>query len=197
VTSITETVTTYTAVVPVDLFKFAAKPTENGNLLDWATASEHNNSRFEIERAENATDFERIGEVKGSLNSNSLNTYSFLDKNPLLGINYYRLKQVDMDGTFMYSKTLSVSNIKDEKDAHIFIHPNPASDVLVVQSLTDNTVNKTVELINLQGKVIQSKTLFQGSTMCLFDLQTVYAGTYFVKIVDGQQTKVTKIVVKN
>ena len=198
ITAITESVSTYAATtLPVDLFKFEAKTTENGNLLNWATANEKNNSHFEIESGDNGVHFKKIGEVKGSSNANQSKAYSFLDKTPLANINYYRLKQVDADGSSTYSKTIAVSSIALNKDAHILISPNPASDMLIVQSLTDNTTDKKVDLISFDGRIIQSKTLFKGSTMCFFDLQTVYAGTYFIRIIDGQQTKMTKIVVGN
>ena len=197
VASISESVTTYAAVTPVDLFKFEAKPTENGNLLNWATASEKNNSHFDIERSDNGIDFKSIGAIKGHGNTNQMHTYSFLDKNPLAAVNYYRLKQVDTDGTFIYSKTIAVSGLVLSKDAQIIVSPNPANDVLIVQSLTDNALDKRVDLISLEGRLVLSKTLYQGSTMCFFDLKTVCAGLYFVRIVDGQQTKTLKVVIGN
>jgi YHYH protein/Secretion system C-terminal sorting domain len=197
VTSITETVTTYAPISPVDLFKFEAKPTENGNLLHWVTASERNSSHFEVERSDDGKHFGHLGDVKSKGQSSQITQYSFLDKMPLPTVNYYRLKQIDTDGSFTYSTIIAVSNIVSAKDATITIYPNPVSDVLIVQSLTDNNRDKKVDLISLDGRIVQSKTLYQGSTRCTFDLQTVYTGTYFVRIIDGQQTKITKVVVQN
>ena len=180
-----------------ELLSFQARPTAHGNLLNWATASEKNSSHFEVERADNSVDFKNIGTIKGYGNSNQIHTYSFLDKTSLATIYYYRLKQVDADGTFTYSKTIAVSGLVLNKDAQIIVSPNPANDVLIVQSLTDNALDKRVDLISLDGRVVLSKTLFQGSTLCFFDLKAVCAGTYFVRIVDGQQTKVMKVVIGN
>ena len=115
----------------------------------------------------------------------------------MAAVNYYRLKQVDTDGTFTYSKTIAVSGVVLNKDAQIIVSPNPANDVLIVQSLTDNALDKRVDLISLDGRVVLSKTLYQGSTMCVFDLKAVCAGVYFVRIVDGQQTKTLKVVIGN
>lgn len=197
VTSISESVTIYTAPLPVDWFKFEAKPTENGNLLHWATASERNNSHFEVERAEDGQHFTRIGNVKGNGQSSQINSYTFVDKTPLAAVNYYRLKQVDTEGSFTYSKTIAVSSVVLEKDASILVAPNPANDVLIVQSLTDNSHDKRVDLISLDGRILQSKTVLQGSTLCFFDVKTVCSGTYFVRIVDGQQIKIAKVVIGN
>ena len=183
------------SILPIELLSFQARPTENGNLLNWATANELNNNHFDVERSDNGVDFKSIGQVKGNGNTNQISTYSFVDKTLLAAVNYYRLKQVNTDGTFTYSKTISVSGVVLNKDALITISPNPANDVLIVQSLTDNALDKHVDLLSLDGRIVLSKTLYQGSTMCFFDLKDVCAGSYFVRIVDGQQTKTLKIVI--
>ncbi len=76
------------------------------------------------------------------------------------------------------------------------VYPNPATDMVAIQSKTTNKTNLHVDLIDVTGKVIQSQTLYQGSTMCYFDLQAIYAGNYFVRITDGKNTTTTALTVE-
>ncbi len=90
--------------LPVSLTSFTAKPNKQGTVnLSWSTASEQNNSHFEVTRAANGVDFEKIAEVKGNGNSDVVRHYSYTDTKPVVGTNYYRLKQVDFNGDFAYS----------------------------------------------------------------------------------------------
>jgi hypothetical protein len=67
--------------------------------------------------------------------------------------------------------------------------------VLLIQASFAGKFNRTVELIDELGRVVRTETLYQGSTMCYFDLQTVYAGVYFVRVRDGEKVEVTKVVI--
>jgi len=77
------------------------------------------------------------------------------------------------------------------------IFPNPSYDVLMVQCTVSQAYNRSVELLDMQGKLVQTQTLFQGSTLCYFDMRTVYSGTYFVRVSDGKNMTTSKIVVSN
>ncbi|MDQ8005294.1 MAG: hypothetical protein REI64_10875 [Pedobacter sp.] len=93
-----------TTVLPVSLITFTAKANKQGAVnLAWSTASEKDNSHFEVARSANGIDFERLDDVKGNGNSNVVRNYSFTDTKPVVGVNYYRLKQVDFDGDFAFS----------------------------------------------------------------------------------------------
>jgi hypothetical protein len=67
----------------------------------------------------------------------------------------------------------------------------------MVQCTVSQAYNRSVELLDMQGKVVQTQTLFQGSTLCYFDMRAVYSGTYFVRVSDGKNMSSTKIVVSN
>lgn len=97
--------------------------------------------------------------------------------------------------TGLTSYTATGVNELSPEELNLAVYPNPASDVLLVQSKVAGKINRTVELIDVTGRVIQTQTLFQGSTMCYFDLQTVYEGVYFVRVNDETNTKTTKIIV--
>ena len=117
--------------------------------------------------------------------------YQFMDKNLDDGNYYYRLKTVDNDGSYTYSPIASLS-IKSGQS--VIIHNNPAQDVLVVQS-NDALVERSIELYTIEGKLIEKKTAQQGVTMMIFDVQTLYSGTYLVRVSNGQTYKTAKVVV--
>ena len=97
-------------------------------------------------------------------------------------------------GLTTYNSTTDIADTNNE-NLKLTIYPNPANDIIAVQSHLGGKTNRKVELIDALGKVIQTQTLYQGSTMCYFDLQTVYAGIYFVKVTDGDKIETTKVVV--
>ena len=92
--------------------------------------------------------------------------------------------------------TTAVADVS-EKALDMSIFPNPTNDFLAIQAPTSESFNRTVELIGLDGKVLQTKTLYQGSTICYFDIRTIYSGVYMVKVSAGKSVKTTKVVIGN
>ena len=102
---------TCSSVLPIELLYFnGEKKSCNQNVLYWATASEVNNDHFEIERSFDAISFTTIKKILGATNSLEIKQYTYIDSNPELGINYYRLKQVDLDGSYKYTPIIDVNN---------------------------------------------------------------------------------------
>ena len=101
--------------LPVKLTAFYGQKYGNKNVLYWVTASEIDNDRFEVERADSALNWSSIGIVKGMGTTTSQTEYSFIDALPIQGSNYYRLKQVDIDGQYAYSDIISITNDTDVK----------------------------------------------------------------------------------
>lgn len=108
--------------LPVELSRFGATAKGKAVNLNWATASEKNNDRFDVQRSATGEAFETIGSVKGNGNSTVAHEYSFVDKQPLTGLAYYRLKQVDNDGTIAYSPVAVAKGPRTEAMAF----PNPS-----------------------------------------------------------------------
>jgi hypothetical protein len=118
-------------------------------IIDWKTADEKNTASFDIEHSTDGRSFTKIGslDAKGSGN----NAYTFTDNNAADGANYYRLKQIDNDGTFQYSKALTANIRRDAAAVEISVYPNPAVDA--IRFNTNETVN--VEIYSMSGaKVI-------------------------------------------
>lgn len=176
--------------LPVTLKSFTGLDTENGKQLFWSTSSELNNKGFEIERSENGESFETIAFVKGAINSQRLMKYHFIDAQAHAPQNYYRLKQIDLDGKSSYSKTIKITQANDEHA----ISPNPFTNNI---SIISNNSNKTIkaDVIDITGKV---KISMQGEVNGNLEIDTQHLskGVYFIRIQDGENTQ-TKRIIKN
>ncbi|HSI91298.1 MAG TPA: T9SS type A sorting domain-containing protein, partial [Adhaeribacter sp.] len=166
--------------LPVELLCFNARKTGATVQLTWETASEMNSDRFEIERSQDGRTFETIGSVKAAGHSNTVKRYAFEDKNPNSGLNYYRLKQADLDGSFAYSKVVSVTAVK--KEIAVSLYPNPARDVLIV-SLPTNAAETTIQVYNAVGQEV--RTLKTNAAAAQLNVVNLPAGIYQVRIVNA------------
>jgi len=119
-----------TTSLPVELTSFQAALNQKTVRLNWQTASELNNAKFIIETSNEGELFSGIGEVQGAGTTLEKQSYQFTHHTPSAGINYYRLKQVDFDGTFEYSKVVAINAVGNND---IVAYPNPAKDKVYVQ----------------------------------------------------------------
>ena len=173
------------APLPVEFLSFDAQlQNDNRVLLDWRTATEINNDYFLIERSKDGQQFETIGKVAGAGNSSLELQYESWDNTPLSGVNYYRLKQVDFDGTSDYSDIRAVELRTASTELSIF--PNPASDLLNI-SFEKSIETGQVQLFNSAGQVVQSQYLMQGADQTQLQLDQLADGMYWISIeADGQ-----------
>ncbi len=144
------------AVLPITLASFTANTNKNNTVnLKWVTASEYNNDRFEIEHSIDGSNFNLIGTVKGKLKSTELEEYTFIHEQPNAGINYYRLKQIDVDGTSTYSDLVAATfKTKEIKFNNHVIREGQISFAIESPTLVD----AQLQLIDVSGKVILSDT---------------------------------------
>ncbi|MDG1476949.1 MAG: InlB B-repeat-containing protein, partial [Vicingaceae bacterium] len=144
---------TPTAILPITLINFKGQQLQNNtNLLEWSTSSEINNDFFSIERSIDAKEFYSIGEVNGAGNSNNLIHYKFTDGSPNLERNYYRLKQIDFNGEYSYSKAIALSNKKN--NTNIFT----TNSVLHI-NFTNEVNNNNLQIIDAVGRVVYSEDI--------------------------------------
>jgi hypothetical protein len=169
--------TTPATVIPIEMASFDAKPINNTVKLNWLTASERNNGYFDIERSANGRDWSAIGQVKGNGTTAKATNYAFVDEAPLATVNYYRLKQVDMDGKSSYSATVSVNFKGVGKQLSVF--PNPANDRLNLVSDRFDTEG-VVEIYDLSGRLVQSVR----NTATQLDISRLNAGLYQLRLLD-------------
>ena len=189
--------------LPIEIIAFTGEVQENKVAIKWSTASEINNDYFIVEREKGHGngDWEAIGKVNGTGNSNTVMNYEYLDKNPLTGINYYRLKQTDYDGNFTYSNTITVA-IEQFNNLAINISPNPfsTSTTIVVSDKGQGTSEKlNFVMYDLLGREVKHLS-FTNSLIHSFTLDrgNLEEGMYFYKINDEKEMIGTgKIIIDN
>jgi len=141
-----------TAPLPVKLVKFTAVKENKTTILDWATTEEVNSDRFDVERSSNGKAWSTIGSVKSNGESAALRNYSWPDAQPLMGENLYRLKMIDKDATFAYSRIVSVK-FDHPGDSGVVVYPNPVSERIYLLD-ADLSSLRSAELINPEGKLV-------------------------------------------
>jgi parallel beta-helix repeat protein len=164
----------YMAVLPVELINFRLTKKENATELTWQTASETNNKQFDIERSTDAKTWQNIGTVKGQDNFNTNKNYKFTDGNPQMGINYYRLRQIDFDGKSELSTILS-ANFSSKTTPSVF--PNPFTKSIVVDNVNDNEIVTVYDALGRQVANFKA----QGNSMELDLEQLASNAMYIVK----------------
>jgi alpha-amylase len=178
-------------VLPVDLLSFEAKAKNTSVLLNWKTANKINLDRFEIERSIDGEVFEKIGSVK-TTNSNG---YQFLDKTaPLNTTLLYRLRMIDFDEKFDYSKVKSI-RLESAID-NMAIIPNPVDDLFRLRFTASQQLTTSIEVSNVLGKIIHRKEIMtqEGLNDFSFDLSSFPQGVYFLNIEIGNDRWMKKVV---
>lgn len=178
------------AALPVEFLFFSAKALPKQRVqLDWRTSSESNNSHFIIERqVEGSDQFQQVGEVAGAGNVELEQGYVFIDEAPHTGLNYYRLRQMDFDGTMSFSP---IATVRFHASAGISLFPNPATDVISVQLPTGATL---FGLLNVAGQATGVRFREQNG-LFKTDLSELPAGVYFLRAQLADQRLVTHRIV--
>ncbi|HEX8506231.1 MAG TPA: T9SS type A sorting domain-containing protein, partial [Hymenobacter sp.] len=185
--------------LPVELTAFVATAKNLDALLSWSTASEKSNDHFDIERSLNGTDFVKIAEEKGQGTRTSATNYARTDAGigaKVNGLVYYRLKQVDTDGTSSYSPVRTVRFSKVVPAIALF--PNPATTATNLDLTALPVGSYQVSVLDAAGRVVLNTTLDSGLTHVL-QLNTIGSGTYVVLVrgaSKGQAINLTKRLVK-
>lgn len=130
--SIIRKITFSDSVLPLNLVDYNITNSQTQVSLFWKTENEFNTSHFIIQRSSDGVNYESIAQVASIKNSNS-NSYSFIDKAPKVGLSYYKLKQIDNDGRYTFSKVLTVNR---SESASIVIMPNPANNYFSINTTT-------------------------------------------------------------
>ena len=185
------------STLPIELLDFGAVVEQGAVKLNWSTASELNNDFFTVERASDIEKFEAVATVKGQGTKGSRTDYSSMDRKPLAGTSYYRLKQTDFDGVVSYSKIVSVE--VSESLAWV-VYPNPSNGTEFTISLSPSDIGKQA-FIKVQD--IGGKELLQLTTESLISTQVkiepaqkLSPGLYIISIAVEQQVVRQKLLVR-
>lgn len=163
------------APLPVSLFSFTATYLSSYVSLQWKTATEINSDHFDVERSSDGVHFSKIGTVASSNNSSAESDYTFTDTNPVNGISYYRLKQVDIDGQFTYSIIISV---KINTQLSIQIMGNPVYNSLQIEVNGIDQMPLPVSIIDASGKRYKIFTATDGSKQ--INIADLSSGVYYL-----------------
>lgn len=175
------------SALPIKLNSFNAKLLGSTTLLSFSTATELNNSHFAIERSADARNFTEIGRVQGAGTTQVPQSYTFTDEKPLAGTNYYRLRQVDFDGTESFSPVVSVVF---GKTGSISIAPSPATDRVHIQLEAALTNDGRWQVFDNTGRQVLSGNWEAESADFDLDVNVLPEGMYTFRLAVGTQVQV-------
>ena len=175
--------------LPIELLSFKAEHNNQHVSIRWQTVSEINHSFFRIEKSDDLINWHEIyqEESKGG-DSYTLKNYSYIDNNPYSEENYYRLMQVDNDGSTSFSPVRTV--VLDNRTDAISYFPNPASDQIVLKS--DKGIHSKIQVVDMLGKVLDKKLINSNLHEVQLDVSDLTTGVYFIQY-DNKSYKFYKL----
>ncbi|MEM6723920.1 MAG: T9SS type A sorting domain-containing protein [Bacteroidota bacterium] len=180
--------------LPVELIEFNAFATIDEIVLEWSTASEFQNSYFEVQKSSDGINFESIGRIDAAGTTQIIQAYSYIDSNPVKGKNYYRLEQVDFDG----KSDLSAIQVVDFNGANLIslnIFPNPAQSQVRIRMSQAFEQPTQVRLFNTLGQVVLSTQIPARQGFTDLDVSNLPKGAYIIDLFDGVRQATQKLVI--
>lgn len=186
------------APLPVQFKSFNASKANDGALLRWSTATELNNKGFEVQRSVNGGKYQTLGFVKGAGNSSTVQNYTFNDVSTVAGSVCYRLKQVDYNGSFEFSKSACLTLEMAKAAAQVITTPNPFNGELRVAYSSAEDATAQVEIIDMLGKSHYSaaQRVTKGSNDFSINTESLPNGIYFIRITSGTDMTTQRIIKK-
>jgi len=176
--------------LPIELLNFTATILQNQYVyLQWQTSQEENSDYFDVERSINGTSFIKIDSIKAAGTSNTLLSYASTDSKPIKGINFYRLKQVDLDGRFSYSP---ISIVKFGTNVSPLVYPNPVSSVFT--AVPGLELIREIVIYNTQGKAVQFAMGNSTDEEMKINVSVLPTGVYILKVKTDSQIYQYKII---
>jgi hypothetical protein len=179
--------------LPVELTAFNLSYTDGATVaLTWETASEIENMGFEVQRSQDAYKWETLTFVKGNYTTLEAQRYEWIDTKPLIqSISYYRLKQMDTDGTYAYSDILVAKG--KQLDGKVDVFPNPSTDFVNI-TLPSETVQATIEIYSLSNQLMTSITKSTDSGILNVNISDLAKGSYYLIVRTESDQFVEKLV---
>ena len=183
--------------LPVELTSFTAGTADNNVFLNWETSTELNNSGFQVERSLDGTSFEKIAFVPGYGTTTENHYYSYKDSKVSKGTYYYRLKQIDYDGSYSFSEVINVTVLSPLTFSLQQNYPNPFNPSTKIAFTVPQTEQVELTVFNLLGEKIV--TLVDGITEAgvhevTFDATKYNSGIYFYELRAGEKVSTKKMI---
>ena len=173
------------SVMPVELTSFAASTTTNGVDLTWSTATEVNNRGFEIQRSNDGVNFNTVGFAKGNGTTTEKQSYSYFDQNTVVGSFYYRLKQLDFDGSYEFSNTVMVDVAGPTEFKLSQNYPNPFNPSTTLQFAIPENSHVVVKIFDMLGKEVATAVndnFAAGTHKQVFNASRLASGNYIYQL---------------
>jgi hypothetical protein len=190
------TITSALIALPVKFTSFSATKNDNDAFLSWVVENETTLvTTYEVERSIDGIKFDKINTI--AKNTGASNIYNIIDPNLSAvknnGIIYYRIKQMDVNGEFVYS---DIRNVRLEKGTLISTFPNPVVDITTVKIDVTEAIDATISLINADGKQLQAYTLkaAKGLNLKKVDMNNLPKGDYLLKVTLGTEVQTIKVI---
>jgi hypothetical protein len=189
----------WNCLLPIEILSFDGKVLQNANYLHWSTSSEENNAYFVVERGIDTEQFDSIGVVTGVGTSMVQSDYHYYDSSPQTGRNYYRIRQVDHDGTFTHSAVIRLENTYAGFNIKS-VYPNPTTGEVNIELLSEAPATVLFSLLDASGRIMMHNawSAAEGNNRYTLNLSDYPQGIYYL----GCQTADRKVklfekVVKN
>lgn len=176
-------------VLPLQINNFTATAEGNSSLLEWNATTQDNTDHFSVEYSQDGTNWQSLGNVKAAGSTGSTTSYSYVQYNPAFGNAFYRIAEVNTDGSFTYSSVQRLSF--GQASSLTKLYPNPTHGVVTITS----SVVKTVELLSIDGKVLQVANGFHSGES--IDLSSYPAGVYVLVVRNTDGTSQVEKIQKN
>ncbi|NLT49337.1 MAG: T9SS type A sorting domain-containing protein [Ignavibacteria bacterium] len=188
-----------TGSLPVELTTFSADYNSGGISLNWTTATEVNNHGFAVERSTVKGEWLEVGFIAGAGNSNSPKVYSFTDNTPAASTTLsYRLKQIDLNGSFTYSKEITVDAAALPSEYSLEQnYPNPFNPTTTISYQLPMNSMVTLKVYNVLGKIVAelvNENQGAGNYEVTFDASQLSSGIYFYQIQAGEYIAAQKMI---
>lgn len=183
--------------LPVEYISFDVMRERNDAVLEWVVASEQNNAYYEVERSLDGQLFEPIGQVLGQGTTSDQTTYNWVDYDvnryatPVI---YYKLRQVDTDGSFSYSNTVLLT-ISNPSGLSMKLFPNPTDRFAYIDYFVNSPAKSRLEITDMNGRLVEMLPVNDSQGRLFLDVRHFAEGTYFVKLINEGNTEISKLVV--
>lgn len=186
VTAPANKISIFNPTLPVELVDFNARKSGNEVALEWIVAAETNTSHYELEHAQDGHSFQRIESVDAIYPLGG--TYTYHDHFPIRGLNYYRLKMIDWDGSYEYSKIIPINM---GSHPNITYYPNPLGSDRMLNIVSSSSHSLELRIYDLDGQVLM-KTIIQERTQV--DISDWSSGTYYLQYLWNGQMNTEKLI---